>query len=362
MSKICLNTDVWDRYISGCSLNDAIAETFSDEINERTKANVKFGELKPIQMVMLDAGIKKTGELGDIMRANNSAYTSGGMDVNQWLFPAWVETNLREKLYGTDYLPYMVNARISIDGNTVQSPTLDLTSDENKKGIKKARIAEGADIPTGKIRVGQKAITLWKRGRAIELSYESARRMKIELFNIQMSALAADLARQEIDAAAEVAANGDGNTGSEARKISTTANANTVTANDITHALVEYSFANNFNANTIIVPKKYLEIVGGFVYDSQLRVGSLQVSFNIPQLDFKNLTVIGVSELQIANKDALVFLNRDNTLIRYQENGSNIQEIDSFIRNQSKLMTVTENSGYAINVAGSNMYVEVKSA
>lgn len=356
---ICLNSDVRDKYVAGDTLNDAIADVFADEIKNRIEQNPKFEKLSPMDFVMYDAGISRTrGKLGDIM---NSGYTSGGMDVNQWLFPAWVETTLREKLYDTDYLPYLVTTRIGIDGNTVQSPTLDLTSEDNKKGIKKARIAEGADIPTGKIKIGQQAITLWKRGRAIELTYEAARRMRIELFMIQMRAIASDLAHQEIEAAVDVAANGDGNTGSAAKKLSTTATASTVTAKDITHALIEYSFANNFNANTLVVPKKYLETIAEFTYDSQLRAGTMQVSFNIPQIDFKNLNVIGVPELQIGGKDALLLMNKENTLIRYQENGSNIQEMDNFIRNQTKLMTLTENSGYAIGVAGSNMYVEVKS-
>lgn len=360
-NKICLTHDVWDKYISGETLNDAISDVFSDEIQERVKANAKFSDLKPLQMVMMDAGIRKTGTLGDMMyNVNNSAYTSGGMDVNKWLFPAWVETTLRENLYDTDYLPYLVNTRIGVDGTTVQSPTLNLMTPENKNAIKKARIAEGADIPTGKITIGERAITLWKRGRAIELTYEAARRMRIELFSIQMRAIASDLARQEMDAAIDVLANGDGNTGSAAKKIGSTATAGKVVAKDITHALIEYSFANNFNANTIVLPRDHLESVANMVYDTQLAPGaSMQVTFNIPQISEKQITLLGTDEIKIGNKDAMLLLNRDLSLIRYEENGSNIQEMDNFIRNQTKLMTLTENSGYAINMAGSNMYVEI---
>lgn len=361
MPKICLNGDVWDAYRKGFTLNEAITEVFSDEIKERVDANAKMAELTPMQMVMLDAGIKKTGTLNDIMShtVSNSAYTSGGVDVNQWLFPAWVETTLREKLYDTDYLPYLVSTRIGIDGNTVQSPTLDLTTDDNKRAIKKARIAEGADIPTGKIKIGSKAITLWKRGRAIELTYEAARRMRIELFMIQMSAIASDLAHQEIEAAVDVIANGDGNSNA-AKKLSTTSTAATVTAADIIDGLIEYAYVNHFNADTLTVPKKFLKTIANFTYDSQLRPGSMLVPFNIPQINFEKLNIIGVDDLQIDGKDALLYSNRSKTLIRYQENGSNIQEMDRFIRNQTQLMTLTENSGYSIGVANSNMYTEVK--
>lgn len=360
MPNICLNDEVFNKYRSGYKLNDAILETFSDEIQDRVSKNSKFSELSPLQMVMFDAGIKKTGTVEDLAKPSNAAYTSGGMDDNKWLFPAFVETTLRENLYDTDLLPYLVDTRIGVDSSVVQSATLNLMSPENKKAIKKARIAEGADIPTGKITIGERAITLWKRGRAIELTYEAARRMRIELFQRQMRAIASDLAHQEAESAIDVLINGDGNTGSEAKKLITASSAGSIKAVDIIDALIEYSFINHFNANTIVAPKKYLKELSQMMYDRQLAMGaSMQVTFNIPQLSNNQITLIGTDDLQIKNSDALILLNRDLTLIRYEENGSNIQEMDNFIRNQTRLMTLTENSGYAINTAGSNMYIEI---
>lgn len=362
MPNICLNSSVWDKYRSGYTLNDAIADVFKDEISERVQNNKKYDEITPLQMVMLDAGIAKSGTLQDIMKqdVNNSAYISGGMDTNQWLFPAWVETTLRENLYDTDILPYLVNTRIGVDATTVQSPTLDLMEPKNKKAIMKARIAEGADIPTGKITIGERAITLWKRGRAIELTYEAARRMRIELFQRQMRAIASDLAHQDAEAAIDVAINGDGNKGSEAQKLGATSASGSIKPADIIEALLDYSDANHFNANTIVAPKKYVRELAMMMYDSQLAMGpSMNVTFNFPQMSNQRLDVVYTNDLQIGGKDAIVLLNRDLTLVRYQENGSNIQEMDNFIRNQTRLMTLTENSGYAIQTAGSNMYIEV---
>lgn len=365
VNKIVLNSDVWNQYRGGYSLNDAIADVFSDEITNRVKENPKLDALTPMQMVFMDAGIKKTGCLSDIIaqQVNNSAYVSGGMDVNQWLFPAWVETTLRENLYDTDILPYLVDTRIGVDAVTVQSPTLNLMEPKNKKAISKARIAEGADIPTGKITIGERAITLWKHGRAIELTYEAARRMRIELFQRQMRAIASDLAHQEAEAAIDVLVNGDGNADSAATKLTTTSTANAIKSADVIDALIEYNFKNHFNANTIVAPKKYLVEMSQMMYDSQLALGpSMQVTFNIPQMSNQNVTLIGTDEIKIGGNDALILLNRDLTLVRYEENGSNIQEMDNFIRNQTKLMTLTENSGYAIGTAGSNMYIEVKAS
>lgn len=362
MNKIFLNNDVWDRYVGGSKLNDAISEVFYSDIQDRVKENESFSKMSPLQMVMHDAGIKGDSKLQSMMRhdVNNSAYTSGGMETNQWLFPAWVETTLREAMYETDYLPYLVNTRIGIDGNTVQSPMLDLSTPENKKAIKKARIAEGADIPTGKITIGERAITLWKHGRAIELTYEAARRMRVDLFNIQMRAIASDLAHQNMESAIDVALNGDGNNNA-AQKLATTTDAGVVSSDDFIGALYDYQNANHYNANTAVMSKKHLLAVSKMTYDPTLANGaSLRVTFDIPQIKNQNITLIGVDELTVGGKDVILLMNRDFSLVRYEENGSNIQEMDNFIRNQMKLMTLTENSGYAVNVAGANKYIEVK--
>lgn len=355
---ICVNEAVFDEYRAGSTLNEAILKVHNAAIQERCEKDDKFAQLSPIAMVMADAGLTNRSQLGEMM---NAAYTSGGTDVNTWLFPAWVETTLRQKVYETDYLPFVCTTRIGVDGNVVQSPMLNLLDEKNKKAIKKARIAELADIPTGKITMGDKAITLWKRGRAISLSYEVARRMRIDLVALQFRAIAGDLAHQNLEAAIDVAANGDGNTASAPISVGTTTGAKAITAKDITNALFSYSDANHFNADVIVVPKAYLPTFAEMSFDQNLVPGiSNQVKLNIPQIDAQNVTIIGSDEAQVNGKDAMLLLNKDLTLIRYEENGSNIQEMDNFIRNQSKLMTTTENAGYSISIAGSNMYMEIK--
>lgn len=360
---ICVNDAVFEEYKKGSSLEDAILAVHGDEIQERADSNDKFAKLTPIQMAMLDAGLTGNNQLDDMMKLTNASYTSGGMETNTWLFPAWVETKLRQAVYETDYLPYVCTTRIGVDSNVVQSPMLNLLSENNKKAIKKARIAEMADIPTGKITISQKAITLWKRGRAISLSYEAARRMRIDLIALQFQAIAGDLAHQNLEAALDVAANGDGNADSAPIKIGETASAKTITGKDITKALYEYSDANHYNANVIIVPKNYILDLAELSYDKNLIPGiSGRITLDIPQISVENVKVIGSDYAKVDNKDSLILLNRDLSLIRYEENGSNIQEMENYIRNQSKLMTTTENAGYAIGVAGSNMYMEIKTA
>lgn len=349
---ILINNKVRENYVSGMSLNDAIAAEFGEQIAERVAENAKLANFTPVQMAMFEAGVKANDTIGRFM----DAYTSSGADANEWLFPAWMETTLREAMYARSVLPYLVSNTIAIDGNLVRSPSLDLMSDKNKKAIKRARIAEGADIPVGKITIGEKAITLWKRGRGIEMTYEALRRMRIDLFRIHMNAIVSDLAQQNVDAAADVLYNGDGNDNA-ATELGVTNDKDTITNDELVDFLVDYYYATNMSADTLVVSKDMYKVIGHMTFDPTLSMGaSSRVQFNMPQLDLTNVTVLAAD---VPDHKILV-ANRANTLIRYEENGSNIQENQRFIRNQTELMTFTENSGYAIDVAGTNRFITVK--
>lgn len=360
--SICVNSKVIDKYKSGMSLNDSIAEVHAGEIQDKIKQNVAFEKMTPLQMVMHDAGINKYSTVGDIM--DSAMYTSSGMDSNEWLFPAWVESTIREATYDQSIMSYLVTTSQGVDSNIVKAATLNMLSDVNKPNLKKARIAEGADLPLAKIVLGEQAITLWKHGRAIEMTYEAVRRIRIDLFTRHMNAIINDMAFQNLDLAVDVLVNGDGNTGSAATKLGTTGTAGTITNTEIVGFLMDYWFKNHYNADTIVTSLAMAKKIGAMFFDTNLSAGaSAQVRFNMPQFqNTQNVTVLAADVPKIGGKDAIVLMNRANTLLRYTENGSNIQENQQFARNQTRLLTVSENSGYAIGVTGSNMYIEVLSA
>lgn len=358
-NKIFVNNKVADKYMSGMTLNEAIRDEFAEQIMERSKDNQVLAKMTPLQIVMHDAGITGASKVGQIM---DTAYTSGGLETNEWLFPAWVETTLRETALGQNIISYLCNTTIPVDTNIIKSPMLDLTSDKNKKALKMARIAEGADLPTGKIVIGEKAVSLWKHGRAIEMTYESVRRMRIDLFMKQLNAIINDVTFQNVDDATETLVNGDGNDNA-ATKLATTATAGKITADEIIDALTEYWFEKHFVADTLIAPKSIFKQIKKFNYDINLAEGaSATVRFNTPQLQQNNVTLLTSNVPQIGGKDVILVFNRDNTLVRYEENGSNIQENQNFARNQTRLLTVSENSGYAINTLGANTYIEIKAS
>ena len=341
--------------MQGKSLNDAIRTVHEDEIQDVISKNDRLKELTPLNLVMRDAGINKYSTVGELM---NTAYTSGGLESNEWLFPAFVETTIREAIYADDILSYLCNTTIGVDSNIVKSATLDLLSDKNKRSVKKMRIAEGADLPTAKISIGEKAINLWKHGRAIEMTYETVRRMRIDLFTKQMGAIVKDITFQNFDAAVDVLVNGDGNANA-ATKIATLDNLAALTGESLASAMIDFWFENHYIADTLTMGKDKFKKLVGMTFDSSLTPGATaRLSFNIPQIGAQTVTILCGDVPQIGSKDVILMSNKDMSLIRYEENGSNIQENQSFARNQTNLLTVSENSGYAINTVGSNRFIE----
>lgn len=364
MNKLCLNHDVIDRYFKGAKLNDALSNVFFGDIQDRIKENSAFAKMTPTQMLMHDVGISDDSTVGDIMNGGSSTYTSGGMDTNEWLFPIWLEETIREPIYDKNIIGDLVSTTIGIEGNIVKSPTLNLLSDKNKPNVKKARIAEGADLPLAKIVMGEQAISLYKHGRAVEMTYESMRRMKVKLFLQNINAIINDVAFQNLDWAADVLVNGDGNADSAASKLGNTATAGKITNDELIGFIMDYWFENHYAADTITTSLAMYKQISAMFYDMNLRNGaSAGISFNTPQfMPNQTLTLLAAHMPKVNGKDVIVLSNKANTLTRYEENGSNIQENQKNIRNQTGWLTVSENSGYAISVIGSNKYIEVTSA
>ena len=311
MNKIVVNRDVLDVYLTGKTLNDSIRTVFDKEIQARIDEDEKLRDLSPLNMVMRDAGISKYSYMSDLM--NTSTYTSGGVDSNEWLFPAWLETTIREAAYGQNVISYLCDTTIGVDSNIVKSATLDMLSDENKKAVRKMRVAEGADLPLAKIRIGDKAISLWKYGRAIEMTYEAMRRMRIDLFTKHMNAIASDLAFQNLNAAVDVLQKGDGNT-NPATKIAAVADIDALTADAVVGFLIDYWMQNHFAADTITMGTDYYKKLVGMTFDPTLAAGaSARFTFSTPQLGTQNVTLIAADVPQIGSKDAIMLSNRSKS-------------------------------------------------
>ncbi len=79
----------------------------------------------------------------------------------------------------------------------------------------------------------------------------------------------------------------------------------------------------------------------------ELLAGGLQTSVNLPQNLIAKVTLLYSPHVAKVNtKTVLYGLNRSTTIEEIFEVGSTISEADKFIRNQTQIMTVSENSGF----------------
>lgn len=325
-----------DAITKGMSVVDMMSKTYEGEIADKIKADEKLKDFTPLEMAMIDAGLSRKSLVKDF-------YATSG---NELLFPTIVDTRLAEITAANPLLNYIVGTPQTIAGTSVKGLKLDWTSDANKAALNKRDVAEGSDLPLVKIDTGSKAISLYKRGVAVQTTYEALMYSSLDLFMRTLNAIGANAANQQVGDAVDVLVNGDGN--SNAATVDTAAST-AFTTDDIIKFAVDFSTGNNgLNIDTIIcnptIAKTLLKMTVSNSVDLGYRLGA---SFNFPQYDLKNITVIGDSRVpQASGKDIIIGLNKDNALTKYVAQGSLINEIAANIRNQTKLGTLSEIVGF----------------
>lgn len=276
-------------------------------------------------------------------------------EENKILFPEYVARTLVKAMTEFPILQYLVAARTPIDSNVYKASYLDLNDAKNKKATEMRRVTEAADLPTAKLKLGESAITLYKFGRAVEASYESLRRMSIDLFNINIKKIGTHAADNKIAEILSVIKDGDGN-----NNAATTYKAKTLDS-AFTTALTRTAWIKfllkfyPYGCDTVVASEDGLIQILEVLYPKaevaakmdELLTGGLQVSVNLPQNLIANVTLLYSPYVsKIDTKEAIYGLNRSTTIEEIFELGSTINEADKFIKNQTQIMTISENSGF----------------
>lgn len=274
---------------------------------------------------------------------------------NKVLFPEYVARTLVQAMTQFPIYKYLVAARTPIDSNVYKASYLDLDDAQNKKATEMRRVTEAADLPIAKLRLGETAITLYKYGRAIEASYEALRRMSIELFNIHIREIGAQAADNKIGEILSVIKDGDGNNNAATSIKSSTLDAqanNRLTKEAWIRFLLKFY---PFGCNTVVADEDGLLQILEVLYPAstiaskmdELLANGLSVKTTLPQNLVSNITLLYSPHIdQINKKTAIYGLNRETTIEEVFEVGSTINEADRFIKNQTELMTISENSGF----------------
>jgi len=325
-----------DAITKGMSVVDVMKSTYEGEIADKVAKDAKFASLNPLELAMVDAGLSRKSLIKDFYATSD----------NELLFPTIIDTRLAEITAANPLLNYIVGTPQTIAGTSIKGLKLDWTTTDNKAALKKRDIAEGADLPIVSIETGSKAISLYKRGVAVQTTYEALMYCSLDLFMRTLNAIGANASNQQMGDAIDVLVNGDGNSNSaNVQAAASTA----FTTDDIVNFAVDFSTANNgLNLDTIICnptqAKALLKMTVANTNDEGYRLGK---TFNFPQYDLKNITVIGDSRVpQVTSKDILIGLNKENALTKYIAQGSLINEVAANIRNQTKLGTLSEIVGF----------------
>lgn len=344
-------TIVNEALTKGLKITDVMAKTYEGEIADKIKSNEKLAALNPLELAMLDAGLSRNSTI-------KSFYTDSS---NTLLFPAIVDSRIAELTAANPVLQHICPNINLIEGMSTKGLKIDWTSTDNAKALKKRDIAEGADLPEVSITTGNTAISLYKRGVAVRTSYEALMYCKLDMFMRSLAAIAANSANQQTGDAIDVLVNGDGN--NNAATVKTAAGASFAAA-DIVSLAVDFSVANNgLPMDTIVCnttqAKALLNMTVSNTVDLGYRLGS---SFNFPQYDLKNITVVGDSRVpQSSSKDIIIGLNRENALTKYVAAGSQINEIAANIQNQTKLGTLSEIVGFGKFIDTASMIMKLGS-
>jgi len=327
----------FDAVTKGVKINDIMADQYRDEIAQKIKSDEKFKSLTPIEMAMVDAGLTKKSLIKDFTTSEN-----------ELLFPAIVDTRVAELVSANPFLEKIIGATQEVTGLSASGLKIDLSTDANKAALALKDVAEGADLPTTTISTCKHGITLFKRGTAVQITYETLMYCKLELFMRTLNYISAYSANQQIKDAIDVVVNGDGN--SNAAIADTASGASFVTA-DIVKFAIDFAKANNYlyNLDTIICNSTIGNQLFNMTVSNNVDLGfRLGVGFDFPQINLKNVTVILNDNVpKVTNKDIIIGLNKEMALTKYVAAGSQINEIAKNIRNQTQLGTISEIVGFS---------------
>lgn len=216
------------------------------------------------------------------------------------------------------------------------------------------RVSESADIPKAKLTGGDREIPLYKYGRALEMSYEQIRRMRIDTVGFHIQRMAVQAQVDKLETVLDVIINGDGNANTAASSFNLTTLGNSSSANAPVLAdllLWKAKWPNPYMLDTILAqegPAIKLQLLNAGNANIPLvllpagQVGSLR-SIN-PQI--ASGQQYGITSAAPSGK--WVGIDSRMAIEQVTEIGATITEMQRYIHNQTEILTMTETEGYAV--------------
>lgn len=274
------------------------------------------------------------------------------------LFPEVIDDVLRFATRQDQFettAPMVANTR-TMAGVELLSTVVD--DDSNERDT--FSVPEGGRIPVRSIRTSEHSVKMYKHGSALRTTYEFSRRASLDLLVPHANRIARELEISKVKAATSILINGDGVNAAATEVDQSSYNSATgvtATAGQISWTHLLYWLVQRAKAG-VPVDTVVMNWDGWFQWimlfanqkgtggdtpaDSLNRAGaSMGLGTNI----FGTITPVLSSSVP-SNK--LIGYTKGDTLEELVEAGSNIQETERVILNQTITMTKTENTGYRL--------------
>lgn len=268
-----------------------------------------------------------------------------GSMINQYAFPA-ARSFLLEPAVP---LSEVVGQTTGIDASHYRPFYLEDVSNAT------SRVAEMAEIPAVRITTGEKTISLKKYGRRLDASYESMRRIPIDLLAFYVRRIAVAVEAEKVDAVVNIIVSGDGTPNTAATNHDLTALDSGTTANNLTlkaWLAFKMKFKNPFMLTTAIGREDaILKLM-------LLNTGSTNIPLSVMGGLFAQQGVTPINQglgdgvragwLDIAPAGKIVSFDKRMCVERVFEIGGTITEADQDVKSQINSLVLSEVEGYNI--------------
>ncbi|MGI8547750.1 MAG: hypothetical protein ACR2M1_10500 [Gemmatimonadaceae bacterium] len=280
--------------------------------------------------------------------------------VNTALRPYTDAANFRELTSMQPNLPLsaIVAQETAIDGDSFRSVYVDET---NVGDFDYTRVTEAADIPTVDLRTHEQTVHLFKRGRGINWSYEAARNMRLDKFQLVIMKMAIDVENGKAATALRTLIAGDGNAATSATVVNMTSLDPALTAGSPLNLRAYLGFKKLFRGAFMF--NTFIGNISDIVNFELIPIGltstplvalngqdgnTLGTIQNIRAETFRNIVSYADVDTGIIPTGNFLGFDRRFAIERISQIGATVSEADSFIGNQTNLLTFTDVDGFDV--------------
>lgn len=247
-------------------------------------------------------------------------------------------------------LSELVATTTPISGEDYRS--LYMTYDAEK--LRMFRVGESAEIPLSDLSTAERSIRLRKYGRGLRTSYEQLRRVRVDKIAwwIRWQSLQSEV--DKVTAALDVLISGDGNNGTAATEYNMLTLDPDATANELSYKAwlaFRMKWESPYQMTTALMQvDEALQLILLNSGSANIPLAGLNVAGIGNSLTPINTTADGIRYgwTSEAPNNKIVGFDKRFALELITEIGSEISETERFITNQTQVMTMTENSAFAI--------------